>query len=484
MIGLVLGPVLMVVILLLNLPDSLPSSAQAVAAIGVLMATWWITEAIPIPITALLPIALFPMFGVMKSSEVTVSYANHLIFLYMGGFMIAVTIERWNLHKRIALLTIRFVGTSPSRIVLGFMVATAFLSMWISNTATTMMMLPIGLAVIKQAAEMLGKHPGQVIDTSPGNFRFGTALMLGIAYSASIGGIATLIGTPPNAILAGIVEETLNTSISFADWMLIGFPISVVMLLVSWFYLTRIASPSEVKEIPGGKRLIQSELSNLGPLSAEEKRTGVVFLLVASAWILRGFIEIESLQLIQDSTIAILGAVALFLIPAGNQQGPLLNWTTAVKIPWDIILLFGGGFALANGFSESGLTEWLASSMSLFQNTHYLLVIGVVSLMVIFLTEVTSNTATASLTLPIMAAMASSIGIHPFGLMVPVAIAASFAFMMPVATPPNAIVFSSRYVSIPQMARIGLWLNLIGCLILIIAIWILLPLGWNLSLTQ
>jgi sodium-dependent dicarboxylate transporter 2/3/5 len=264
--------------------------------------------------------------------------------------------------------------------------------------------------------------------------------------------------------------------------MVIGLPLSLVMLVIAWFYLTRIACRSEVEEIPGGKKLIRSELRKLGAVSREEKRTGVVFLLVALAWIFRGLVPLEIFRLVQDSTIAIIGAVLLFLIPSGRDRGALLNWKTAVKIPWDIILLFGGGFALASGFNQSGLTEWMASSLSLFENTHYLLVIAIVSLLVIFLTEVNSNTATASLTLPIMAAMASGIGLHPYGLMVPVTIATSFAFMMPVATPPNAIVFSSRYVGIPQMARIGLWMNLVGCLILVIIVSLLLPRVWNLDL--
>jgi len=439
MIGLFLGPSAAALLLFAVHPPGLSAAARSTAAVAVLMAVWWITEAIPIPITALLPIALFPLLGVMKSSEVTISYANHLVFLYMGGFMIAVTIERWNLHRRIALVTILAVGTSPARIVLGFMVATAFLSMWISNTATTMMMLPIGLAVIKQTGEMLAADSKTRVDSSPGRFQFGTALMLGIAYSASIGGIATLIGTPPNAILAGVAEETLGRSISFSDWMVVGTPLSIVMLLVTWIYLTRVACPSEIRRIPGGKILIRTELERLGPLSRQELKTGLVFFAVALAWVTRGLIDLDVFRLVQDSTVAIIGAVLLFLIPAGRKQGALLDWKTAVRIPWDIILLFGGGFALAAGFNRSGLTEWLASGLTRFQDTPVLVVIALVSLAVIFLTEMNSNTATASLTLPIMAAMAAGIGMDPFTLMVPVAIAASFAFMMPVATPPNAI---------------------------------------------
>jgi sodium-dependent dicarboxylate transporter 2/3/5 len=463
----------------------MPANAMKVAAVAALMAVWWITEAIPIPATALLPVALFPTLGIMGSSDVTASYANHLIYLYLGGFMIAVTIEKWNLHKRIALVTIRLVGTSPKRIVLGFMVATAFLSMWISNTATTMMMLPIGLAVVHQAAAMLSKQDSfDLSKLETGDFRFATCLMLGIAYAASIGGIATLIGTPPNAILAGVIEETYGESISFASWMKVGLPLSVVMLIVTWLYLTNIASRSEITSLPGGRELIRSELAKLGPLSKEEKRVLAVFVLVAVAWIARGAFTFEGAKLIHDSTIAILGALALFLIPADFKKGVfLLDWKTAVRIPWDIIILFGGGFALAAGFSKSGLTEWLAWRLSVLEGTNVVVLVGVAALLVIFLTEITSNTATASLTLPIMAAFAEAMQIHPYGVMVTVAIAASYAFMMPVATPPNAIVFSCRYVTIPKMAKAGFWLNLIGWILLLLAALLWLPTAWDLSLT-
>ena len=481
-IGLWLGPLLFVILMLLPCPKGMPAEAMKVSASAALMAVWWITEAIPIPATALLPIALFPTLGVMNSADTAGSYANHLIYLFMGGFMIAVTMEKWSLHKRIALTTINLIGVSPNRIVLGFMLATAFLSMWISNTATTMMMLPIGLAVIRQSAVMLEKN-GTDIDTRPGSFRFGTSLMLGIAYAASIGGVATLIGTPPNAILVGIVEETYGLSISFANWIVFGFPLSLVMLLATWVYLTRIASRSEVDRLPGGRELIRRELDRLGKISGEEKRVMAVFLLVATAWILRGVIKIDALEMVHDSTIAIAGAVLLFLIPSDLKKGEfLLDWATAVKIPWDVIILFGGGFALAAGFSRSGLTEWIAGRLSILEGVDVAFVTVAVALLIIFLTEITSNTATASLSLPIMAAIAEAMHVHPYGLMITAAIAASFAFMMPVATPPNAIVYSSRYVSIPQMAKIGFWINIIGCVLLSLFILVVLPIVWRIDL--
>ncbi len=484
-IGLVLGPVLFVLLILLPTPDGMSAAGLKVAAVAALMAVWWTTEAIPIPATALLPIALFPILGVMGSSDVTVSYANHLIYLYLGGFLIAATIEKWNLHKRIALVTIMIVGTSPKRIILGFMIATAFLSMWISNTATTMMMLPIGLAVVHQATTMLKHEKG--FDASrleSGDFRFATSLMLGIAYAASIGGIATLIGTPPNAILAGVIEKTYGETISFAAWMQVGLPLSIVMLVVTWFYLTTWACPSEITSLPGGRELISSELKKLGSISKEEKRVLIVFILVAVAWIARGVVNIEGAELIHDSTIAMVGGLALFLIPSDFKKGRfLLDWKTAVRIPWDIIILFGGGFALASGFSQSGLTEWIAWRLSILEGTNVVILVAAAALLVTFLTEITSNTATAALTLPIMAAFAEAMDIHPYGVMVSVAIAASYAFMMPVATPPNAIVFSCRYVSIPKMARAGFWLNLIGWLLLLLTTLVWLPIAWNFNLT-
>ena len=471
-VGLLLGPVLFIIILLLPLPHGMSPQGLSVAAVTVLMAVWWVTEAIPIPATALLPVVLFPLLGVLSGSEVTRAYGNHLIYLFLGGFLIAVTMERWNLHHRIALHTIRVVGQTPQRIVLGFMLATAFLSMWISNTATTMMMVTIAIAVLKEVEHELEHAPGQIW--------FGTVLMLGICYAASIGGVATLIGTPPNAIFAGVVENTYGVSISFTDWMAFALPLSMVMLAVTWWYLTRILRQGTQARLPGGKQLILQQLERLGPMTRQEKQVAAVFTSVALLWILRGLYQPAGLAMVKDSTIAIAGALLLFLIPVNLQKREfLLDWKTAVTIPWDIIILFGGGFALAQGFGESGLTRWLAEQLSVLQGVDTLLVIAAVVLLVIFLTEVTSNTATASLLLPVMGALASAIDVSPFGLMVAAVIAASFAFMLPVATPPNAIVFSSRYISIMQMVRVGFLLNLVGVVIITGFVYLLLPVLWG-----
>jgi sodium-dependent dicarboxylate transporter 2/3/5 len=390
----------------------------------------------------------------------------------MGGFLIAMAMQKWNLHRRIALHTIHRVGVSPSRIILGFMLATAFLSMWISNTATAMMMLPIALAVINQLT--INQPTGT--DKCKTTSEFGTSLMLGIAYSASIGGVATLIGTPPNAILAGVLENLYQQRISFATWMSFGVPLALVMLAIAWFYLTRLAYPVGHQATPGIKELITKELSELGPMSRQERWVAIIFLGVAISWISRGLFDITALTGVSDASIAMTGALLLFVIPADfSKREFLLDWPSAVKLPWDILILFGGGFALAQGFSDSGLTQWIVSQLSILQGVHMVALVLVVTLVVIFLTEVTSNTATATLFLPVMGALAQAVDIEPLYLMVPAAIAASFAFMLPVATPPNAIVFSSRYVTIPQMARAGLWMNLIASLIITAFVMLLLP---------
>lgn len=483
-IGLLLGPALFLGILLLPLPEGMTAAGLSVAAVAALMAVWWISEAIPIPATALLPIALFPVLGVMDGGDVTRSYAHHLIYLFLGGFLIAVTMQKWNLHHRIALHTIRMVGLTPQRIVLGFMLATAFLSMWISNTAATMMMVTIGLAVLREISEEI-KSTGTGIDTRPGHFRFGTVLMLGIAYAASIGGVATLIGTPPNAIFAGVIEKTYGYSISFVEWMMFGLPVSLVMLAITWFYLTRLHFRSVLDRLPGDRGFINRQMQQLGPMSREEKQVAAVFLLVASLWILRGFFKPDALSMVKDSTIAIAGALLLFVIPVNLRKREfLLDWKTALTIPWDIIVLFGGGFALAQGFSSSGLTAWLAGELSVLQGVDLLLIIVCVVLLVIFLTEITSNTATSSLILPVMGALALAIEVHPYGLMVSAVLAASFAFMLPVATPPNAIAFSSRYITIPQMIKAGLWLNLLGVFLISAFVYYLLPWVWGFDLVN
>jgi sodium-dependent dicarboxylate transporter 2/3/5 len=468
--GLVLGPLLFFIVMVIPAPSGMSAAGWHVMAVTGLMATWWITEAIPIAATALLPVALFPLLNVMSTSATTGAYANHLVFLFLGGFLIAMTMQKWNLHRRIALHTIKVVGVSPSRIILGFMIATAFLSMWISNTATAMMMLPIALAV---AGQLTGNTPHEQPQSQPA---FGVALMLGIAYAASIGGVATLIGTPPNAILAGIVERLYDERISFAAWMSFALPLSMVMLVIAWFYLTHIAYPVKQQQVNNIDELLDQELAQLGPMSRQERLVALIFALVAFSWIFRGLVEIRLLEGVSDATIAIAGALLLFMIPADIRKREfLLDWSTAVRLPWDILILFGGGFALAQGFSDSGLTTWIVTQLSGLQGAPPIVFVLVVTLVVIFLTEVTSNTATATLILPVLGALATAVNMDPMTLMVPAAIAASYAFMLPVATPPNAIVFSSRYITISQMARAGLYMNLVAMLVIALFVFILLP---------
>ncbi|WP_455218148.1 SLC13 family permease [Kaarinaea lacus] len=473
LVGLILGPLLFILMFIMPTPAEMSPAALAVCAVAILMATWWITEALPLAATALLPIVLFPLLGVMPTATVTNAYANHLIYLFMGGFLIAMAMQKWNLHKRIALHIIHRMGDSASRMVLGFMLATALLSMWISNTATTLMMLPIAMAVIAQ----LTTDTPEADDNTENRSQVGTAIMLSIAYAASIGGVATLIGTPPNAILAGVAESQFAIQVSFATWMLFGLPLSLLMLAFTWFYLTRIAYPLGHQSNPELPALIKQQLAQLGPMRNEEKWVLGVFSVVAISWILRGLLDIPALKGVSDASIAIAGALLLFIIPSNVKKREfLLDWPAAVKLPWDILILFGGGFALAQGFGDSGLTRWIIMQLSILQGIPPVFLILAITLVVIFLTEVTSNTATATLVLPMMGALAGAIEVSPLNLMVPAAVAASYAFMLPVATPPNAIVFSSRYVSIPQMARAGLWMNLVASGIITLFVMLLLPL--------
>lgn len=480
-IGLFLGPALFLLIVLLPTPETLTTQAHMVGAVAVLMAVWWVSEALPIAAVALLPISLFPLLGVMPTGTVTAQYGNQIIYLFIGGFFIAVTMERWNLHRRIALSVIKLVGTAPARIILGFMIASAILSMFVSNTATAMMMVPIGLAVIQQASDIVKKNNVQGVDTRPENFHFAIALMLGIAYACSIGGVGTIIGTPPNTVFVGVAETLFDQQISFALWMAYGVPLAVIMLILCWGYLIKIAFPLRIKELPGGREFIDGELQKLGPTTKEEKMVLGVFTLVAAAWIVRGFVDFGFFN---DAAIAITGAMILFLLPSNYKQGVfLLDWQTAVKIPWGIVVLFGGGLALAHGFSQTGLAAWIANSLMFLSGFNIIILIFAVALLTILLTEVTSNTATATMLMPILASMALAMSVHPYGLMIGATIAASFAFMLPVATPPNAVVFGSSFVTIPQMARAGVWLNIIGVIVIVLLTVFLLPLIWDIDLT-
>lgn len=475
----VLGAVLCAAAVFAPPIGGLSQSTQAMLGVAALMTTWWVTEAVPIPITSLVPLVLFPTLGLTTMSEAATPYAHHLIFLFLGGFVLALGIERTGLHKRIALNIVRVLGGEPKRLILGFMVATALLSMWISNTATAMMMLPIALAVNRNLAE---RRYGQSDLSLAQRKSMGVPLLLGIAYAASIGGVGTLIGTPPNVILGGVYESlTEGAELGFFQWMLFAVPLVVVMIPLVWFLLTHWILPLDSEGWSYGGGSVREELSALGPVSPGERRVLVIFILTALAWIFRTPIEFgdfatpgltEIFPELKDSTIAIMAGIALFLVPMGGRDsGAVMDWK-AVKhgVPWGVLLLFGGGFALAVGFESTGVTALVGQAVEGLGAVPVILLILAVCAMVTFLTELTSNTATAAILLPIMASVAAALGHHSLLLMIPVAVSASFAFMLPVATPPNAIVFGSELIEIRDMARAGIFLNLTG--IILITIWV------------
>lgn len=457
-------------------------------AVTALMAIWWIGEGTSLAVTALLPLVLFPLLGILPSKGVAPNYANHLIFLFLGGFMIALAMEKWNFHKRLALWIISAMGTEPQRIVLGFMVATAFLSMWISNTASTMMMLPVAMAVVRQIA-LDASLNGEKNSESQQQIEngLGLVLMLGLAYSASIGGVGTLIGTPPNIVFAGFYKKLFpdNPEISFFQWMVLAIPIVMVFIPIVWVYLCRYVSPVPLQSISAGSdEIIQKELDDLGAMNRAEKIVAAVFCFTAFLWIFRKPISLGEFAIpgwsglfahpkyLHDSTVAMAMGVLLLILPVNGSRGMdlhgkreyfALDWKTVqLKVPWGILILFGGGFALASGFGATGLDKWIGAKLTGISGWPLWAVVLTICLVVTFLTELTSNTATTTMILPILGLSAVAVNIHPLLFMVPATLAASFAFMLPVATPPNAIVFGSGWVSVPQMSRAGFILNLVG----------------------
>jgi solute carrier family 13 (sodium-dependent dicarboxylate transporter), member 2/3/5 len=471
-IGLFLGPIAFLLLFFFFGPEGLSKEGIAVLAVTSWVAIWWITEAAQVEVTALLPIVLFPLSGGLDLVETCAAYGHKFIFLFIGGFILAIAIEKWNLHRRIALSIIHVVGTNPKSIILGFMVSTAFLSMWISNTATTVMMLPIGVAIIKQ------------MGGSDNKTQFGKALMLAIAYAASIGGVATLIGTPPNIILAGVIQQTYGVELTFTKWFMVGFPLSIVMLAICWQYITRFAFSIEDSQITGGKSYIKEQLRSLGKIGFEEKLVLVVFISTALLWIFRSAFLKEFIPALDDTIIAILAALVLFVLPSKQKGTSLLDWEDAVKLPWGILMLFGGGIAIAVAFDGSGLAGWIATQLSSLDGIALFVLLLILVASVNFLTEITSNLATASVLLPVLAPLALAMDVHPYAVMVACTIAASCAFMLPVATPPNAIVFGSGYLKISDMMRAGVWLNLISIVLITLLVYFLLPLLWDIEINQ
>lgn len=487
-IGLVAG-VLLAALVYAVLPDDVSHAARLTAGTAVLMGIWWMTEAIPIPATALLPLVIFPVFDSdVAVDDVGASYGNNVIFLFMGGFLLALAMQRWNLHRRIALLTVNAMGTKPTMVIAGFMIATGFLSMWVSNTATAVMMIPIGVSVLVLVLD-IGKKSGAtegnegepddaMITKAVIRSNFGTALMLGIAYAASVGSLGTIIGTPPNTLLVGYLEGQ-GITIGFLEWMLAGVPLAVILLVITWFMLTHVLFKPEIEHIPGGKELIKGELDSLGTMAQGEIRVAVIFCLAAASWVAVPLLFDD--PPISDTGIAMSAAALLFLLPSGSKPGVrLIDWDTAIKLPWGVLLLFGGGLALSAQFQSSGLTDWIGSVAAGLDTVPVVLLVVVATAAIIFLTEITSNTATAATFLPVAGGVAMGMDLDILVLTIPVALAATCAFMLPVATPPNAVAYASGYVTIGQMMRGGVWLNLISIVLITVAAYTVF--AWSLGI--
>ena len=464
------GPALALLMMAFEPPGQLGEPAWLTAACMVWMALWWMTEALPVAVTALLPILLFPLLDIADLKTTTSAYAHPTVYLFMGGFLLALAIEKWGLHRRLALAVLLSVGSNARALTAGFMLTAAALSMWISNTATTIMLLPIGIAVIKVVSDTVS----DIADAQRRNFR--TALMLGIAYAATIGGVATLIGTPPNTFMAGFLSDTYGIEVSFASWLAVGLPLTLVMLPLAWWLLVGIVFPFNFKTSRQTHSTLMQLRQTLGVMGREEKTIAAVFALAALAWILRPALD-NWLPGLSDTGIAMTAGLSMFLLPASPQdradtpkitgaapESPtparLLSWTDSARLPWGILVLFGGGLALAGAVSNTGLAVAIGSAVAGLQGVEILLLTALIVTVVIFLTELTSNLATAATFLPVVGAVALDFGIDPLVFVAPVALAASCAFMLPVATPPNAIVFGSGYLRIPQMARAGLGLNI------------------------
>ena len=467
--GLITGPLLFTLIILWSPEAALNPLAWKVIAAAVWMVVWWVTEAAPIAVTALLPIILFPLTGVFTIDEVTAPYANKIIFLFMGGFLLGLAMERHNLHKRVALNLIKLTGTNPNGIVLGFMITTAFISMWISNTATTVMMLPIAISI----TNLLG------IDNASdkGQKRFALSLMLGIAYAANIGGTATIIGTPPNVAWVGFMSDMLGVEVTFAKYLTVGLPICLIMLTITYLLITRVLYPSRIASLSDSAKVIEDQRIALGKISKAEKRVAVIFIGTALAWILRGSINSWlDTNLLNDSIIAMTGGILMFITPLDIKKSQfLMEWEYTSRLPWGILLLFGGGLTLAKAMEKSDIVQIVGESIARGGSiSPILLVAGLITFM-LFMTELMSNVALAVIFIPVVIGISISLNINPMYLTMPVTLAASYAFMMPISTPPNAIVFSSGMVRIKDMMRAGILLNVIAIILLVILSQTLIP---------
>lgn len=462
-IGLVMGPAVFALMMVTaGLQDTMADQAWRTAAVGLWMAIWWATEAIPVPATAFLPIVTFDLLGIASVKQAAQHYSNPIIYLFLGAFVLAIAVERWNLHRRIALAILSRTGTDGRRLIGGFMLVASSLSMWMTNTSTTMMLMPIALSVVG----VVLAHVDGLTEKTKNNFQ--TAMLLGLAFAATIGGLATLVGTPTNALLAAFVEESYGIEISFLRWMMVGVPITMLMLPLAWLILTRWVYAVDIPASKVAQDHLLDLKHNMGSITLPEKRVALIFGLVILGWIMRrpivSYLPIEGLS---DTGIAMAGALALFLMPSGDKEQPqLMIWADLNRLPWGVLILFGGGLSLASAIADSGLAQWLGQSLSPLSNYGVMMLVIAATALVIFLTELTSNVATTATFLPVIGAIAVQSGIPPMVLCVPITLAASCAFMLPVATPPNAIVYASGMLTIPQMARAGFYLNICGMFLL------------------
>ena len=474
-IGLWLGPTIGLILIMLPPPETMPLSAWHTAIAAILMAIWWCTEAVHVSVTAIVPLAIFPLLGIGDIKTVAAPYANPIIYLFMGGFVIALAVEKWDLHKRIALTILTSVGKSGPAIVGGFMLASAIISMWVMNTSTTLMLLPIGVSVVKIVSE----SADELNDTQKHNFQL--AVLLGIAYSATIGGMATIVGTAPNAFFVGFMKENGFTEIGFGQFMLVGFPLTLVMLPLAWFAITHIVFPIKFSTSDATRNHLFKLRADLGLMSIAEKRVSVVFASAAFLWMTRPLLNMLSIfSGLSDAGIAMIAATILFLIPSANKNDPyLMKWETMSKLPWGLLILFGGGLSLASSVAQTGLADWIGESLVVLGGAGTIVLVIVITTLIAFLTELTSNTATTGTFLPVVAALAIGISVDPLIFALPATLAASCAFMLPVATPPNGIVYGSGYIRIPEMVKAGFVLNIIGIVVLSILALIIAPLVFN-----
>ncbi len=489
--GLILGALCLVYTCFTQAPEGLSPGAWKTVGVTLLMAIWWMTEALPISVTALVPLVAFPLLGIIGAKSIAPNYASNLVWLFFGGFSLAYAMETWNLHRRLSLTVLKVCGGSPSTLILGFMVSTGFLSAWMSNTACTALMMPIGLAIVKMVGEGEGKSEAEKIAAK----NFGVCVMLGVAFAASMGGMATLIGTPPNAVMAGQVAQMTGKAVPFANFMAVGAPIGIALLVIAWKTLPMMFPIAQL-DLSGTAAIVDEELAKLGPMSKGEKITTILFVGTALAWIFRpklvammGSVEIDGKvvkmsKMVTDSTIGMFTALLCFIIPVDFKKGRMIldNSLFTKGIPWDCLVLFGGGFALGTALKKSGVAPYVSEQMQQMEGMSTIAVMSLLALVAMLLSQMTSNTATAATFVPLAVALANGLNVDPLVLAIPVALGASLAFSMPVATPPNAIVFGSGLIRIPDMFKAGMIYNFIGIIIAIAVMYVMMPIAFGVSL--